>query len=184
LKELSDYAGDLDPDLKFEDFSKDTLVDLLETYSRLLITMDGFWYLSVKERVSNEVALECDKSAWERVLKKYLVEGIKEVLRIEGNDVEAYMKTLQARPMHFVIEERIEVIDRNDAVLTVVRCPTLEALEKEGEGRDASHCDLACLPMRHRHTELFNPAIAVKCLKIPPRQGPDDIFCQWEYKMG
>jgi len=60
LEGLSDYSTDFNPDLRFEDLSKETLVRLLELYSRLLVTLDGFWYLSIKERVSNEEALACD----------------------------------------------------------------------------------------------------------------------------
>jgi hypothetical protein len=59
-KGLSDYSAGFNPDLRLEDFPKETLVRLLELYSRLLVTMDGFWYLSIKERVSNEEALACD----------------------------------------------------------------------------------------------------------------------------
>jgi len=184
LKELRDYRGDFDPDLRFEDFSKATLVQLLELYSRLMIGLDGFWYLGMMEKTSNEDARECDKWVWERVMKKYMVGEIAEILDVHGEDVVDFMKLLQARPMHLVLEEEIEVIDRNDAVLTVTHCPTLEALEKEGEGRDASHCELACTHMRRRHAQLFNPDIEVRCLKMPPREGKDDVFCQWEYVKG
>jgi hypothetical protein len=37
--------------------------------------------------------------------------------------------------------------------------------------------------MRVKHSKLFNPAIKVTCLKIPPRNSKDDIFCQFEYKI-
>ncbi|MBL7120088.1 MAG: hypothetical protein ISS53_05335 [Dehalococcoidia bacterium] len=184
MKDLSDYSADFDPNLRFEDFSKDTLVELLELYSRLLVSLDGFWYLAVMQRIGNEVALECDKWAWEKVLGKYLVDDIAGILDVRGTDVADFMKLLQTRPMHFVIKEEIEVIDRNDALLTVTHCPTLAALEMEGEGRDASHCEMACSIMRRRHAQLFNPAIEVECLKIPPRKSKEDTFCQWEYKIG
>ena len=113
-----------------------------------------------------------------------MVDDIKELLGVKGKDVVDFMKVLQARPLHFVIEEKIEVINRNDVMLTVAHCPTLVALEKEGEGRDATHCELACSIMRRRHAELFNPEIEVRCLKMPPRENQKDTFCQWEYRIG
>lgn len=183
VKGLSDYSADFNPDLRFEDLSKETLVRLLELYSRLLVTLDGFWYLSIKERVSNEEALACDHWVWERELR-YMVDDIKELLGINGKDVVDFMKVLQARPLHFVIEEKIQAMNRNDVVLTVTHCPTLVALEKEGEGRDATHCELACSIMRRKHAELFNPEIEVRCLKVPPRKSQKDTFCQWEYRIG
>ena len=183
MKELTDYSGDFDPDLRFEDFSKETLVSMLGLYSRMLVTLDGFWYLAVKERVGNEEATECDLWAWEKELK-YMVDDIKEVLGINGEDVVDFMKVVQARPFHFTLEEKIEVLTPSAAVHTVTHCPTLLALEKEGEGRDATHCDSACTVIRRKYAELFNPDIEVKCLKMPPRKSRDDIFCQWEYTLG
>ena len=181
MKGMTDYSGEFDPGLNFEDFSGGTLVNLMELYSRLLVSLDGFWYLAVKNSMGNEGALACDNWAWDRVLKKYMVDDIARILDIRGNDVVDFMKILQARPIHFVIKEKISVKNRNDAVLTVVRCPTLEALEREGEGRDASHCENACSIMRLKHAQLFNPKIEVDCLKIPPRRSKDDTFCEWEY---
>jgi len=182
VKELKDYSTEFDPNLRFEDFSKDILVGLLKLYSRLLITLDGLWYLSVKERAGNEEAVTCDKWVWERALR-YMTQDIAKLIRVPGKDVVDFMKVLQARPMHLVIEEKMEVINRNDVVLTVTHCPTLEALEREGEGREETHCELACSLMRRKHTQLFNPDMEVRCLKLPPRKGDGDICCQWEYRL-
>ena len=182
MKELKDYSTEFDPNLRFEDFSKDILVGLLKLYSRLLVTLDGLWYLSVKERAGNEEAMTCDKWVWERALR-YMTQDIAELIKVPGKDVVDFMKVLQARPMHLVIEEKMEVINRNDVVLTVTHCPTLEALEREGEGREGTHCELACSLMRRKHAQLFNPDMEVRCLKLPPRKGDGDICCQWEYRL-
>jgi len=181
LKELHDYTGDFDPDLRLEVFSKDTLVKLLQLYSRLMLGVDGFWYLGMMEKTSNEVAMECDKWVWEKAMKKYMVGEIADVLNVRGDDVVDFMKLMQTRPMHLVIKEEMEIVNRNDAVITVTYCPTLATLEEEGAGRDASHCKLACTHMRITHAQLFNPNIEVKCLKMPPRESSEDIFCRWEY---
>jgi len=183
VEELRDYSAEFDPNLRLEDFSKDILVGLLKLYSRLLVTLDGLWYLSVKERISNEEAMTCDKWVWERALR-YMTQDIAELIKVPGKDVVDFMKVLQARPMHLVIEEKMEMINRNDVVLTVTHCPTLEALEREGEGREETHCELACSIMRRKHTELFNPDMEVRCLKLPPRESREEICCQWEYKLG
>jgi hypothetical protein len=181
LTDMDKRGVDFDPNLTFGDYPKETLVELLDLYSRLMISLDGFWYLAIKERTDNDQALSCDKWVWDRVMKKYMVDGIAKILGESEKNVVAFMRTLQARPMHLVLKEDMKVLDSNDAILTVTHCPTLAALEKEGEGRDASHCELACSFMRSKHAQLFNPRIEVKCLRVPPRQSRDDIFCQWEY---
>ena len=181
MKELRDYRVDFDPDLRLEDFSKATLAELLKFYSRLMMGMDGFWYLGMMEKTNNSDAMECNKWVWDKVMKKYMVGEIAEILDVHGEDVVDFIKLLQVRPMYFILEEKMELIDRNNAVITVSHCPPLEALEKEGEGRDASHCAVSCTHMRRRHAQLFNPNIEVKCLKMPPRESKDDIFCRWQY---
>lgn len=169
-------------DLKLESLSRDELIELVKLSCRMMLAVDGFWYLSVKELAGNDKALERDNWVWDKVMKFYVGELAK-LLNVQGRDVADYMKVMNPRPEALAIEERVEVLNRDDAIRTVTYCPTIAALEKEGEGRDAIHCSAACTGMRHKHAKLFNPAISVTCVKIPPRKSKDDIFCQFEYKI-
>ena len=94
---LEDYSGEFDPDIGFEKFSRDALIDLLKAYARLYLAVDGFWYLAVKEKLGNEAALECDMKVWERGVK-YEFDRVTGALNIQGNNVVAFMKTLQILP--------------------------------------------------------------------------------------
>ncbi len=169
-------------DLKLESLSRDELIDLVKLSSRMILALDGFWYLSVKELAGNDKALDRDNWVWDKVMKFYVSELAK-LLDVQGRDVADYMKVMGPRPEGLVLEEMVEVLNRNDAIRTVTYCPTIAALEKEGEGRDAVHCSATCAAMRAKHSKLFNPAISVTCLKIPPRNSTDDIFCRFEYKI-
>jgi hypothetical protein len=169
-------------DLKLQSLTRDELIDLVKLSSRMILAVDGFWYLSVKGLAGNHKALERDNWVWDKVMKLYVNE-LASLLNVQGRDVADYMKVMGPRPEGLFIEERVEVLNRNDAIRTVTYCPTIAALEKEGEGRDAIHCSATCSAMRSKHSKLFNPAIDVACLKIPPRKSKDDIFCQFEYKI-
>lgn len=169
-------------DVKLESLTKRELIGLVKLSSRMILALDGFWYLSVKELGGNDKALEVDNRVWEQVMKFYVGE-LASLLGVKGRDVADYMRVMHPRPEGLVLEERVEILGRNDAIRTVTYCPTIVAMEKEGQGRDAIHCTAACLEMRKKHTGLFNPAIKVTCLKKPPRQGPDDVFCQFEYRI-
>jgi Family of unknown function (DUF6125) len=169
-------------DVKLESLSRDELIDLVKLSSRMILALDGFWYLSVKELAGNDKALDRDNWVWDKVMKFY-VDELAKLLGVQGRDVADYMKVMGPRPEGLVLEEKVEVLNRNDAIRTVIYCPTIAALEKEGEGRDAIHCSATCSDMRVKHSRLFNPAIKVTCLKIPPRKSKDDIFCQFEYNI-
>ena len=169
-------------DSKLESLSRDELIELVKLSSRMILALDGFWYLSVKELAGNDKALDRDNWVWDKVMKFYLGE-LARLLNVQGRDVADYMKVMHPRPEGLVLEEKVEILNRNDAIRTVTYCPTIVAMEKEGEGRDAFHCTAACAQMRGKHSKLFNPAIKVTCLKKPPRNSKDDIFCQFEYRI-
>jgi len=182
LAELNDYSGEILPVLKFSDYSHETLAELTALYCKLYMALDGFWYLSLKERVGNEEALASDMMTWERHCK-YEMAKITRQLNIAGNDVITVMKAIQMTPWIRQTEFEIEAKDNNHAVLTVTHCPTLVALEKEGEGRENEICGIVDRKMYKEYASYFNPDIEVKCLHLPPRTGKDDICCQWEFSL-
>ena len=183
LKELKDYDGEFQPSLRLEDLSHETLVKLLTIYSQLYIGMDGFWYLAVQERSGDKEALACDFRAWERATR-YEMKKITEGLDIRGNDVAAFMKALQLTPWCQKMEYKIDIADANNATLTVTYCPTLDALEKEGKGREVETCTVVEPWAMKQYASFFNPAIEVKCLAAPPREKKDGICCQWAFGFG
>ena len=183
MRKLDDYSGEFLSDLKFSDFSPNTLAELLALYCKLYMALDGFWYLTVKERGSNEEALACDISTWEKV-GRYEMTKITKQLNIQGNDVVAVMKAIQITPWLRQTQFRIEVKNHNNAVLTVTYCPTLDYLERESEGREKEICNIFDRKLFKDYASFFNPNIEVKYLKLPPRKSKDDICCQWEFKLG
>ena len=180
MEKLNDYSGEFLADLNISDFSSDTLAELVALYGRLYIALDGFWYLAVKEGVSNEEALACDIWTWDKVCK-YEMAKITKKLNIQGNDVIALMKAIQVSPWFGQTQFKIEVKNSNNAIITIARCPTLEALEREGGGREKEICSMVSARVFRNYASYFNPDIAVKCLKIPPRKNKDEISCQWEF---
>jgi hypothetical protein len=182
MKKLNDYSGELLPDLKFSDFSPDTLADLLTSYSKLYLALDGFWYLTVKEKLGNEVALACDLEVLKKVAK-YEMAKVTELLNIRGSDVATVMKAMQTTPWFRNTEHKIEIENQNTAVLTITHCATLNALEKEGDGRENEICKIVEPIVFKQYASFFNPHIEVRCLKSPPRKSKDEICCQWEFTL-
>ena len=105
------------------------------------------------------------------------------LLNIKGNDVVSLMKAMQITPWFRNTEHDIDMRNQNTAILTINRCATLEALEKEGEGREKDICNAFEPIVFTRYASFFNPDIEVKCLKSPPRKSKDEICCQWEFSL-
>ena len=182
MDRLNDYSGELIPNLTPTDFSADALEKIVQLYSKLYTALDGFWYLTVKDRISNEEALACDIRVWE-LLGKYEMKSIANWLNIKGNDVIAVLKAFQLSPMFQHMQHNIEIFNNKHAILTVTHCPTLNALEKEGQGREKQICNMVDPRIFKVMASFFNPDIDVKCLKSAPRKNTEEICCQWEFKL-
>lgn len=182
MEKLSDYSGELLPELDLEDFSSETLRELLRLYSKLYMGLDGFWYLIVMEKFGNDAALDCDIKVWERA-GRYEMKNVTQKMNIQGNDAAAFMKALQLSPWYSTVKSQMEIVDPNTAILTVTNCPTLNALEKEGEGRENQICKIVEPIILKAYASFFNPDVEVTCLKAPPRESQDEIACKWHFKL-
>jgi len=182
VERLGDYSGELLPELDLEDFSSETLRELLRLYSKLYMGLDGFWYLTVMEKFGNDAALDCDIKVWDKA-GRYEMKNVTRQLNIQGNDAVAFMKALQLSPWYWTVKSQVEIVDPNTAILTVTDCPTLNALEKEGGGRENEICKIAEPIILKAYASFFNPDVEVTCLQSPPRESQDDIACKWQFKM-
>jgi len=179
---MDDYSGEFVPKLKLRDFSPSALAELLTLYAKLYLAMDASWYLAVKGRLGNQEALACDLQAWENMCK-YEMAIIKRRLKIRGNDITSFVKATQLCPWFQLIESKIEINGKNSASLTVTYCPTLNALEQEGMGREEQICNIVEPEILKGCASVFNPDIQVRCLKSPPRKSKGDICCKWEFSL-
>lgn len=171
------------PGFRPEDLPQPVLVDLVKAYGRLYLAMDGFWFLSAMNRLGEETALELDLWVWQRVAK-YEMDRLTRLLNLEGRGVATLVKALQATPWFLNTEYITELEGADHAWLTFTRCPLLEALEKEGKGREKRQCSIVETAILQFYAGYFDPAIKVKSLVLPPREDKSGICCKWEFKLG
>ncbi len=182
MKELNDYSGEFNPDLTYADFSKGLLLEALKTYAAYIRKLDGTWYLAAKEKAGDDMAFVCDRMVWDR-MEVHDVEVTRKLFRIENTDVAALIKALQMSPWTWNLEHRLELKNANHGIWTVTRCPTLLALENEGEGRERRICGQIETELIALRAHTINPRIRVTPLKLPPRTSRDEVHCQWEFKL-
>ena len=177
-KALTDYSGEFLPDLDLRDFSHETLAQLLAAYAKLHMGMDGFWYMSVMERHGNEEALACDMRVWDMMIK-YEVKKLTQTLNIRGNDPIALMKIMQVSPPFQHMKFTADVENKNSIVMTVTYCLTLDALEREGKGRQQTTCGKVEPKLMQLYASSINPKMRAESLTPLPRQKKCDICCKW-----
>lgn len=182
MDKLDKYGGDFIPNLNPNIFPKELLVELVKLYSKFYLAIDGFWYLSVMNKVDEAAATECDIWVWQKQAR-YEIKRLVSLLNLRERDIAAFFKCLQFSPWVWNLEQRMEVKNKNLGIWTIMRCPTLEALEKEGKGRDKYFCKSVETRIFGSLASSFNPAIEFEYLKLPPKRHEGDFCCRWQFKI-
>jgi hypothetical protein len=183
MSELADYSGPFNPHWSPEILNREALLRLVKAYSDYIYRMDAAWYMTVKSRSGNDEAFACDRHVWEKKLQAYELKTVTGALNIRGDDVVAVMKYMQATPWASLGERHMDIRNQDHAILTIRTCPTLEALEKEGTGREKLICRDLTTSLFSKIAHFFNPKMKVTGLKVPPREAFSDCSCQWEFKL-
>jgi len=182
LAKLNDYSGEFSVGLKYEDFSREVLLKTIREYAAYIKRLDGIWYLTVKAEMGDDVSARCDRLVWDK-MEVNDARTVCNIFGIDGHDVDALLKTFQMSPCMQNMKYHMESDGRRRGVLTITHCPTLVALEAEGEGRERRICGEIETELFQIRARYINPAIKATPLKLPPRQHQDEIHCQWEFRL-
>ncbi len=184
MSNLEGYDGKFIPDVKLQDFSKDTLVKLVDAASKDYIGIDGIWTSVIRKRYGDKVAFDCSREVWDTGWLREAERTVK-AMDITGKDIPALLKYLQVDPgFGAMFKVKCELLNPNLGRVTVLNCNTLLYAERHN---DPTIQKLACeeldVPLFTKTAHFFNPNIKVKVLKLPPRKSPDEIACQWEFSL-
>jgi hypothetical protein len=182
-KEMNDYTGPYNPDLTFNDLSKDLILKLMQVWQYAWLHMTEAWYDAVKEKVDKETADLCETAAWCRIGERVNPRFAK-VANIELNTVLDSMKCLQLpldNTTGGLFPAQVEVINPNHVIWTIPQCRSLQYFEAKAPER----IKYVCYENEKRVIEryLINRKIKLTPLKLPPRNSPNEIACKWEAKM-
>ena len=182
-KEMNDYSGPYNPDLTFNDLSKDFILKLMQVWQYAWLHMTEAWYDAVKEKVGKETADVCETAAWCRIGERVNPRFAK-VANVELKTVLDSMKCLQLpldNTTGGLFPIQLEVINPNHVIWTIPQCQSLRFFEAKAPER----IKYVCYENEKRVIEryMINRKIRVTPLKLPPRSSPNEIACKWEAKM-
>jgi len=179
-KEYNDLSGPFDPDLTFEDFSKEFLLKLINVYQFAWIQLATSFLNIIRERYGLQTAEDINLEAWMRMSKK-VNKYYSRVGNIPMRTVVDSIKALQL-PLDNTIgpiyRMQYKVINDNHVIMTLPRCRTLEAIERDEPARIPAICGRLDKIMIEHY--LMNDYIKLVPTKLPPRQSKDEFACQWE----
>lgn len=160
-----------------ESLTREELLELIEVMSKNLLTLDGYWFLSIEKRYGQSVAVDIDREAWEQFGTSE-ARRIKNFLKISEGTLEDLARALNFTSIAPV--SAISVETKGDrVVLSIKNCRPQTARIKSGKGV------FPCKPVGLAHLSAFakviNPRFRVRCLICPPDAHPDNLWCSWEF---
>ncbi len=181
---LSDYGGEFNPKVKFEDFSKEFLANYCRVMWQLLMSGSSVWERLVEENAGEEIGRECHVKYWAQ-LAPMQIPMMRGALNINGDDVASFIKMMQLG-VGFVLEMfdiSWELKNPNHAIMTVNHCAGLDYFESGQPHLVKYICQEVEAAAFDEYVRSFNPNIKITALKIPPRKSPDEIACKWEFRL-
>lgn len=166
--------------VQLERLSKAELIELVRLYSKLFLALDGFWYLAVKQLVNEETATACDLWVWDKY-SRYEFKKIMPLRNITGNDLEAFAAAFRFSPWISNLNCKFTLEGKNKLTFTVLECPTLEAIKREGTGRENTFCQQVESHLFQTIIQSFNPKGKAIALELPPATSTDNICCRWQF---
>jgi hypothetical protein len=159
---------------------KKHLADFIFLHLRNMWTVDGLYYLGIEEKYGTDIATEIDRKVWE-VMGKIEARRLKELLRIEGNDLTSMLKALQYSGWALDLEDKEIIIDSEKGIIRNVKCRVQNTRKKKGLN------EFGCKPVRwgflKSFAKEFNPNIIVNCKVCPPDKHPENLWCEWEFTL-
>jgi len=185
MGELMDNSGPYDPNRKFEDFSKEFLVKYIRELMSDYLKMAEFWYLEIDKVVGHEKAAEIETRVWGDKIANVVQRRICR----RGGIPHPVPTVVDALKVWQIIPDNVtsdiykashEIINENHVILTMTHCGTLEMYEKKMPERIQTLCQTCEVPIMKGYCKGVNPDMRCEALRLPPRNNPKDIACQWE----
>ena len=159
---------------------KDKIADFISLHLSDLWAVDGLYFLGIEEKFGTEAATEIDRKVWE-VMGKIEARRLKEFFGINDNDIASMIKALRYSSWALDLEDKEIEIKKEKTIVRNVRCRVQNTRIKKGLS------EFSCKPVRFGFLKAFakefNPNIVVNCNVCPPDKHPDNLWCEWEFKM-
>jgi hypothetical protein len=181
-QERPDYAGEFDPDFRYEDLSKDALVRLVREYALIAHLLDRSGLAAVGLRYGQEVVEEIAIEEWRGASPIY-GERIRQIMAIEGDGVSAIFKVLQLDPgfPHHYMDVHYELVDERHGYFELASCGALLDVEPFGERSVTGMCHTIEDGTFDVTAQAVNPKARIRHVHRPPRVPSDRVpHCRWE----
>jgi hypothetical protein len=174
-------------DPRYADYPKERLVRLVLGSHEYLLTAIEAWAGDIVMRYGLDAMFEFQWALWsEQVLPS--VRDLKaRWMNVGDGTVEAFMKDIQIDASSFpgkAFAMTFEMPDPEVGIMTFNKCIQVdqwEALGRPDIAEKSAH--VTCPASIIETAKMYNPAMQVEILAIPPRVSKDEVCCRWRLSM-
>ena len=159
--------------------SKDELLDFIEMFQKNWWNLQNNYILYMNNTYGEEAAVQADGHCFSANAKVQMYRlakmfGLKD-------DLQSLMDAMILSTIWANCDYDIWEIDENNFRIKVTNCYQQVRRLEDGLGEFA--CKPAGLAICEAAAEVINPATETKCIVCPPDEHPDDVWCEWEFKI-
>ena len=159
---------------------KDKIAEFIFMHLRNMWAVDGLYYLFIEEEFGTIDATEIDRKVWE-IMGKIEARKIKKLFNIKDSDVKTILNALKYSGWAMDLEDKEIIIKKDKGIVRNIKCRVQNTRLEKGLP------EFGCKPVRlgflKSFAKEFNPDIQVVCKVCPPDKHPDDLWCEWEFKI-
>jgi hypothetical protein len=181
------YTGLFTPRPDTAGLAKPQLVTwFLGSHEYLLQCIEA-WATQITVRYGLDVMFDIQWTLWGDTVLPAAKRLKAEHLGISGNTVEDWMKDLQMDATALpgkAFDLTFEMPEPEVGIMTFNRCVAVDQWEAMGRPDILEkNCHSTCPKSMIETTRMYNPAMQVEILAIPPRRDPGDVCCKWRFSM-
>lgn len=165
-----------------DSFSREELIELIETYSKNWLAMDGVWFQSVERKYGMEEAIYHDREAW----KSFTVieaRRIKQFLSLpERAGLEGLTKALALRFYGNINKDEIILSpDKKTLIYRTLECRVQSARKRKQ--MEFHPCKSVGIIEYSGFAQVIDNRITCECLSCYPEITDDSCCCAWRFTL-
>lgn len=165
-----------------DSFSREELIELIETYSKNWLAMDGVWFQSVERKYGMEEAIYHDREAW----KSFTVieaRRIKQFLSLpERAGLEGLAKALALRFYGNINKDEIILSpDKKTLIYRTLECRVQSARKRKQ--MEFHPCKSVGIIEYSGFAQVIDNRITCECLSCYPEITDDSCCCAWRFTL-
>jgi hypothetical protein len=170
-------TGVLAPEDILREMTKEQLIDFAAAYTRLVITIDGLWFLEAEGAEGLDEAISWDERVW-RAFGEIAGRRLRKLFNIEKVETpEDICRFTMLSPMFVCLGGVAEVKD-GICTATVTSCHPQKMRILKGLGEFP--CKSVGIAYMEGLVSGLNPDIELRCIVCPPDEHSEDVWCRWE----